>query len=244
MNEGWIKLHRQSLENDIIQDATAWQIFTWLLLKVDRTTGRKITGRFWASEELAMKPITFYKALKRLEKKYKVVTLLVTGKATEISLINWEKYQSSNTSGNTSVTHEEHISNTSVTLYNNREVKNKEMKKKIQPKISNRLILSRGQLIAYAKEFIGLTTSEIKEQREKCNAYMNMSSENYTNPGLFFRKWLTRYQGEKKVEESKVSVSEAIEKSLPIISEEERKRNLKKMEEMRGSLASKLGVMK
>ena len=112
MDTGWIKLHRQSLNNDIIQDATAWQIFTWLLLKVDRKTGKKITGRFWASEELAIKPITFYKALKRLEKKYKVVTLQVTGKSTQISLINWSRYQSSNTSSNTSVTHREHISNT------------------------------------------------------------------------------------------------------------------------------------
>jgi 3-oxoacid CoA-transferase subunit B len=32
--------------------------------------GKKITGRFWASEELNIKPITFYKGLKRLEKKW------------------------------------------------------------------------------------------------------------------------------------------------------------------------------
>lgn len=110
--EGWVKLHRKALQNGIIKDIIAWHIFTWLLLKVDRTTGIKVTGRFWAGEELGIKPITFYKGLKRLEKKWKMVTLRVTGKSTEISLINWHKYQDGNTSDNTSVTHEEHIGNT------------------------------------------------------------------------------------------------------------------------------------
>lgn len=112
MTRGWVRFWRKAVDNEIMKDGVAWHIFTWLLLKVDRTTGKKKTGRFWAAEELGMKPITFYKGLKRLEKKYKMVTLVVTGKSTEISLINWHRYQSGNTSGNTSVTHEEHIGNT------------------------------------------------------------------------------------------------------------------------------------
>jgi len=112
MTRGWIRLWRKALDNEIIKDEASWHIFTWLLLKVDRTTGKKKTGRFWASGELGMKPTTFYQALKRLEKKYKVVTLVVTGKSTEITLINWHKYQSSNTSDDTSMTHERHINDT------------------------------------------------------------------------------------------------------------------------------------
>ncbi len=111
-NNGWIKLHRKVLDNGILKDQMAWTIFSWLMLKVDRTTGKKTTGRFWASTELGIKPTTFYRGLKRLEKKWKVVTLQVTGKATEISLINWNKYQHDNTSSNTSVTHRSHISDT------------------------------------------------------------------------------------------------------------------------------------
>ena len=78
--EGWIKLYRKILDNGILRDPTAWQIFSWLLLKVDRETGKKNIGRFWASEELGIKSTTFYKALKRLEKKWQ--------RKTEI---NWQK---------------------------------------------------------------------------------------------------------------------------------------------------------
>ena len=128
MIRGWIKLWRKTLDNEMIKDQSAWQLFSWLLLKVDKTTGKKKTGRFWVSDELGIKPSTFYKTLKRLEKKYKVVTLQVTGKSTEISIVNWHKYQTGNTSSNTSVTHQGHISNTSVTLYKNKElrIKNRE----------------------------------------------------------------------------------------------------------------------
>ncbi len=54
MNEGWIKLHRKILDNGILRDQNAWIVFSWLLLKVDRKTGKKIVGRFWASEELGI----------------------------------------------------------------------------------------------------------------------------------------------------------------------------------------------
>ena len=120
--DGWVKLYRKALLNNILKDQMAWTIFTWLLLKVDRYTGIKVTGRFWAAQELGIKPITFYKGLRRLEKKWQMVTLRVTGKSTEIKIINWYKYQNSNTSGNTSITHEEHIGNTL------QEVENRELR--------------------------------------------------------------------------------------------------------------------
>lgn len=109
-----------------------------------------------------------------------------------------------------------------------------------QQKILNRLILSRGQLIAYAKEFNGLTTDEIKEQREKCNAYMNMSSSNYTNPGLFFKGWLQRYVREKKLKDSEQKEARRIIDTLPVMSEDQRQQNLKRLAEMRKTL--RMGV--
>jgi hypothetical protein len=121
MNEGWIKLYRKALESDIFEDVTAWRIFTWLLLKVDYKTGKKKIGRIWASEETKLNPSTFYKGLLRLQNKYKIIKLStgkVTIKYTEIEVINWEKYQSSNNQ----VTIREQSSNTL------QEVKNKEVK--------------------------------------------------------------------------------------------------------------------
>lgn len=94
MDNGWIKLHRKALENDIIRDQNAWCIFTWLLLKVDRLTGQKKVARSWACEELGMKATTFYDSLMRLVKKYKVATTNPTGTYTTVTLLNWDKYQS------------------------------------------------------------------------------------------------------------------------------------------------------
>lgn len=98
---GWVKLHRKILENELIADPTALQIFTWLLLNVDKNTGKTTIGRYWTSKILKQKPTTFYAALKRLENKYKIVSLItkkMTIKYTEVSLLNWAKYQSQNDS--------------------------------------------------------------------------------------------------------------------------------------------------
>lgn len=109
-------------------------------------------------------------------------------------------------------------------------------------KIPNRLNLSKGMIIAFAKEFKGLTTTEIEEQRIKCNAYMNMSSENYNNPGLFFRAWLKKYLHEKQVKANEETAKNQTINSLPDITEEQRQKNIQHLDEMRKSL--KMGVIK
>jgi len=198
-NNGWIKLHRKALDNDIIRDVTAWHIFTWLLLKVDRRTGSKKIAMRWASDELGYSVSTFHGALQRLVKKYKIANAKPNANYTEITLLNWSKYQSEDT---TTERLTERTPNASRTLAEHlQEDKNKELRiiQEEQPaaKISNKLVISKSQEMAFLKEFSGLTSTEFKEQVQKCNAYMNMSSNNYTNPGLFFRGWLTRYVKEK-----------------------------------------------
>lgn len=94
MENGWIKLHRKVLDNDLIRDINAWCVFTWLLLKVDRLTGQKKVARSWAAQDLGMKPMTFYDSLMRLVKKYKLATAIPTANYTTITLLNWDKYQS------------------------------------------------------------------------------------------------------------------------------------------------------
>lgn len=95
MENGWIKLHRKLLENDIMADGNAFRVFCWLLLKVDRDTGKKKVARSWGARELQMPEVTFYDALMRLVKKYKMATACPTPNYTIISLSNWAKYQSS-----------------------------------------------------------------------------------------------------------------------------------------------------
>ncbi len=131
MENGWIKLYRKLASNELISDPTALQIFIWLLVNVDRKTGKTTIGRFWTSKALNQKPTTFYKALKRLETKYKIVSLVtkkVTIKYTEVSLLNWAKYQTGNVVSdnlsNNSVTIKGQSSNNPVTHI--QEVENKE----------------------------------------------------------------------------------------------------------------------
>ena len=123
-NDGWIKLYRKLNKNQVLQDAVAWQIFTWLLLNVDRKTGKYNTGRIYISRELKINESTCYKAIKRLEKKYKMVTLVGNNKFTTFFIYNWFKYQGDgNSSGNNKVTTKEQQSNNKVTLNKKREVR-------------------------------------------------------------------------------------------------------------------------
>lgn len=119
-NNGWIKLHRKVLDNDIMRDSNAWHIFTWLLLKVDRNTGHKRIGRFWVSEELGMKPSTFYDALQRLVKKYKVISVKGNNKYTDVWIVNWAKYQSVNDDDNNKTTTNQQQDNTLQEVKNKR----------------------------------------------------------------------------------------------------------------------------
>ena len=76
--KGWIKLHRRILDNGILQDAELFRMFVWCILKANHTEknfldiklskGSFATGRISGSEELFMKPSSFYSKLKRLEK--------------------------------------------------------------------------------------------------------------------------------------------------------------------------------
>lgn len=122
MNNTWIKLYRKTAENEIIQDAVAFTLFSFILLNVDRSSGQMKTGRFWLSNALKQDPSTIYKALKRLEKKYQVIEINSNKMGTSISVKNWAKYQS----GDEMVTTEEQRGNNAVTLNKNKELRNKE----------------------------------------------------------------------------------------------------------------------
>lgn len=93
MDNTWIKFYRKSKDNGIMKDHLAWTLFSWILLSVDRKTGRYSTGRFQLAEALKAKPPTIQKALGRLSKKYKMVSTKSNNKFTEISVLNWAKYQ-------------------------------------------------------------------------------------------------------------------------------------------------------
>lgn len=112
-----------------MRDMRAWMIFCWILLSVDKTTGKMTIGRKWASDYFKMSESTFYDNIQRLKKRYKVITLTteaVTGKFTIITVINWHLYQNGNTSGNNKVTIKQQLGNNKVTHIQEDRIENRD----------------------------------------------------------------------------------------------------------------------
>lgn len=122
MNNGWVKLHRQAMGNEIFRhDRTAWHVFEVLLLVCDKKTGKWSGGRFQLADLCNENPATTYKALKRLEKA-KMVTLSSNTKYTTIYICKWSDFQGT---GNTK---REQRSNNAVTTGEHSNKKEKENK--------------------------------------------------------------------------------------------------------------------
>ncbi len=125
MNTTWIKLYRKANDKGIMKDHKAWAVFSWLLINVDQD-GKRTLGRFQACDELGINPNTYYKVVKRLEKKWEVITVTTTNKFTTVWIVNWDKYQQSNSASDKPAT----ITRQSSGLESNtkQEYKNKEYK--------------------------------------------------------------------------------------------------------------------
>ena len=113
MNDGWTKLYRKTLNNEVFfRDPTAWRVFEYLMLVVDSKSGTRSCGRFQIARELKMKDTTVYSALKRLEKT-KMINILSNNQFSDISITNWHSYQhTDNNLVNTKSTMARHQDNT------------------------------------------------------------------------------------------------------------------------------------
>ncbi len=254
---GAILLARQSIESDIwrLKPSSWWKIWCFILASVQHKDFKELKrgqGYFNFTELCKTKSLGKDVTINNVEKfiKYaKQAEMLATSKSTWGVLITVAKYdtyqtisyyQSGDKSGDMSGMKAEQERNESGNINkNDKNVKN-EKNEEEQQKIPNRLILSKGQLIGLAKEYPGLTTTEIKEQMGECNRYMNISSSNYTNPGLFFKGWLKKYTSDKKIKEVRENTKPYDPTDIPDISEEQRIRNLEHLKKIREELSQKL----
>lgn len=100
----FVKFYRQLLDNDfLIRDNNAYLVFTKLLLRVNWKTGSITTGRYKFGLLVNLKPTTAYATLRRLENA-QMVTLVSDRSSTKITVVNWKKFQSSDTSDDNSMT--------------------------------------------------------------------------------------------------------------------------------------------
>lgn len=93
MNEGWVKLYRKVLDKKWLRyDHNLYIVFMWLLMVVDRRTGKYTLGRFYC-KEIGMKPSTFRNALQRL-KDCGILDIKSNNKYSEVQIVKWSLYQS------------------------------------------------------------------------------------------------------------------------------------------------------
>jgi len=117
MEQGWVKLHRQLIENPIITKPSYLALWVVLLLKANHKEnkfmwngniivvkeGQMITGRKELSKETKIPESTIEDILNYLEKQHQIQQQKTT-KYRLITIVNWIKYQGSDTKSNNKAT--------------------------------------------------------------------------------------------------------------------------------------------
>ena len=107
---GWIKLHRKLIDSPVFDNEKALKVWVWCLLRANHQEkevlvglqnvtlqpGEFVTGRNKASEELGLTPSTAWRYLNLL-RKLEMLDIKPNSKFSVISLVNWGKYQGSET---------------------------------------------------------------------------------------------------------------------------------------------------
>ena len=113
MDNGWIKLHRQSLQSSVWENPNTWMVWCWCLMRanhephkfpfngddIEIESGQFITGQFQAVAELNPKKHKFgitankYRAITAYLVKTKRIALKTTNKFSLITVLNWHKFQ-------------------------------------------------------------------------------------------------------------------------------------------------------
>lgn len=128
MSYGWVKLHRQLLENPIFKNDKIFRVFIYCLLKTSHAEhdqlvgdiivpvkkGEFVSGRKSISSSTGLTEQNVRTALSKLEK-LGILTIKPTNKFSLISISNWDKYQQDNQQ----VTSKQPTSNQQVTTNNN-----------------------------------------------------------------------------------------------------------------------------
>jgi DNA-binding MarR family transcriptional regulator len=182
MPEGWVKLHRQTLENEIFRhDLTAWHVFEILLLTAN-SNGQWSGGSYQLAELAGVNKSTLYKAILRLENAG-MISRSANARYTVYSVSGWGKYQqmskhsgkhqntevkspSGKHSGKRSVNSGETLGNTLIRIKNkNKNILSKDNMAQAQygkPEIN--------ELFEYWQQRTGIPiSSQIQANRNACN---------------------------------------------------------------------------
>lgn len=112
MKRGWVKLYRSIEDNHLWRDQSAYRVFSWLLMNVDRHTGKITTGRKKMATACGLKESTIYITTKRLQTQQRI-NIESNNHFSTISIVNWYKYQDNdNSEDNKDITKKQQPHNT------------------------------------------------------------------------------------------------------------------------------------
>ncbi|OGY24253.1 MAG: hypothetical protein A2Y57_04180 [Candidatus Woykebacteria bacterium RBG_13_40_7b] len=243
MRDSWIKLYRKLVNNDLIRDATCLQIFVWILLNVDRQTGKMTLGRKWASNFFNIPDTTFYGALKRLEKKYEIIdlkTIKTTIKYTEVTVKKWRFYQYEDKDTDNQPTINRQSTDTL------QEYKNKRNKEKESNKEKVLAILENPEIISEKARVFGLRLDAVRLEIQKCADWWGESRKELKKPQAAVNNWLSRVKPYSKPTEQqdedflqkRIKQENQITEQVKEISPEQREKNLTRLAEIKDKLES------
>lgn len=192
MNNTWVKLYRKSNDKGFMKDHLAWILFSWILINVDRNTGKMTLGRYRVCDELGINPSTYYKVLQRLEKKWHVITTQSTNKWTTLYVDNWSKYQhQENIEGKQKENDVELTENESNTL---QEYKNKEIQEYtpsiVSPKKYSKLEEITEEVVQQIALDYNVPIGLVRLQLEKMTNWLGSKGKSYKNYNKALRNWV------------------------------------------------------
>ena len=193
MNNGWIKLHRKAQASEIWQDQTAWRIFQWFLMNVDYSTGKGTFGKKQISEGTGVKLGTVYKVVTRLQNKYSVLSTKSSHLYTQISVLNWAKYQHSSDDGVSTVQSEEPVAyKKSNTIKEVKNIRNKEYKREKENTSLNYLENIPEEDFVYFTKTWDLTRIQLQKKAQQLADYCLAHGKKYKDYKAFLRNAVSR----------------------------------------------------
>ena len=102
MMDGFIKVHRQSLDSRVFSDDFSWRLWCWCLMSANWKSswnhgreikpGQFVTGRSSASERLNCSPSKWYRGMQKLQE-WGCIRMEVNSRWTTVTICNWTTYQ-------------------------------------------------------------------------------------------------------------------------------------------------------
>lgn len=188
MDNGWIKLHRKSMESTIWKNPMVWFVWSWCLMKANHKdnqfpfngkdivvkNGSFITGLNSAQSQLPTLSIQNIRtALDYLESTNRI-TIKSTNKFSVITIVKWEEYQQDNKQTNKPLTNEQQTTNKPLTT--NKNVKKEKNVKKVVEASSTFSLEDKLKDMELKGGYLDIIATFIREKGIKCDNSKQLSN--------------------------------------------------------------------